>query len=348
MPRPQTVGNLASTARLCLILIVFAFVRASWAAPDQPAREEVRIRLQPSPAGGPVPRIAIPASDRLNQNAAPLYVQAAELIESESESDKWLDQLRDDGVSEQGEAALAENRPALAKLRQAACGNKCEWDNPPALESLGRYRSLARLAVLQVRVDVAAKRYAQAIQTLSAGYRLAEALTSEDTKLVHGLTAVSIAALMDEQAFWMLQQPGVPTLDFSELPPLLLGLQNQSARELTAAKASAPNPLAAAALARILEPSHAPAVLLATRGEREFDALRALQALRAFAGRNNGQLPQILPSSPAATRPASTRPAARPPLAYQRTSPTAAVLTVKLAKEDERGPSTYRITLAAP
>jgi hypothetical protein len=326
------------------VLLIFACATPSWAAPDQPIPNEMDIRLPAHPTTQPALRITFPLEESLDRNAAPLFAEAAGLIADRIA----VHTARERDLTEEDEMVLVENRKALDKLRLAARCTQCTWDRRPSLESLGGYRDLARLAALQIRADVAAKRYTQAAQMLSSGYALAQALTADDLEVVDGITAVGISAYLNEQAIWMLQQPGLPALEFARLPALLRGLQAECKRESRTAVTQAPNPLVAAQSASILKPSHDRAQVLATRVEREFDLLRAIQALQESAASGNGVLPLILPQSLAATRPASTRPTADSTLSYTRKSPITAVIAVKLAKDDEWKQITCRITLGPP
>ncbi len=339
-----------AAARIGAAWMVTVFCLAAWPclAADKPDSKEVELRISPHSKVSPLLRITVPWGVETDQNAAPLYAEAARLIGPSPKRD-WLDTLNDGGLSQEGERILKEKRPAMDKVRQAARCSKCVWDDPPAMASLSSYRLLSRLVVLQIRQDVAGKRYLEAAESLSAGYALARALNVSETSLISGLVSVAIATSMNEQAFWMLNRPGTPALDFAGLPTPLVDLQPQISQEQANVKRQAPSPAAAGALAAQLKSSHDRAQALAARAESQIDVLRAVDRLRSSVASNGGKLPAMLPPVVTATRATGTHLTAKTQITYKRTSPITATITAILP-EIEGKPTriTYRLTLASP
>lgn len=305
---------------------------------DSPEKRPVPVVLY-APADAPGLSIA-PNGEPIDANGVPVYQEAAQLVADKDGSD-WLDYVELPGQLEEAKAVLRENREAYKLLLRAARYQHNEWEKGTSIEEvikdLRGYRVLARLAALETAVAVREHDYERAAVALHAGYALASALTGENSALLQGLVALAVADLMNEQFVEMLQEPKLPPIDLSSLPTLLPGVEKQIEFEKAEARRQAPNMLARAMQLKQLEKSHRRCLRIATRMERNTDAVRALEAIRQRLGDIADSLPASLPVQAKQDRPSGNSAGIDnesadgpwPGLNYKRTGKTSATLAVE-------------------
>lgn len=219
--------------------------------PPQPAKtesaleDEVKV-LQIDAAPEPEPALRYrfwPIAGEETSGNAMTLIQRASIIRLEQRAidppdamfenyEQWmhgpLEQLPRDEVRKY----LAENELALAEIHRAALMRDSELE--VGLENLnGRdvvllplndlqnARDLSRLLALEIRLALSEQRYEDAIRSLRAGFRLAEATGQASDLIVARLIGFAIAGQMLSEVQELIVQPHSPNLywAFASLPP---------------------------------------------------------------------------------------------------------------------------------
>ena len=136
--------------------------------------------------------------------------------------DEWmrmpLDQLPRDEMSR-----IVNGFSGYDDLREAASCERCDWDwqlqdlvGIKAVEfrltEVQESRGLARLLAAKARLEIAERRYSDAVETLGIGYRLAHDV-GDTPLLISGLVGVAIGSVLDDQAHAFFAAPKSPNLD---------------------------------------------------------------------------------------------------------------------------------------
>lgn len=118
-------------------------------------------------------------------------------------------------------AILRANRTALKLAEQAAHMDSCDWGIPPLtiqdlqenlpLDEVQYCREIARLVVLQCRLQLSEGKIPEAMRTLQTGFALARHV-GEGPTLIHALVAVAIAHTMLNELEEIVQLPDSPNL----------------------------------------------------------------------------------------------------------------------------------------
>jgi hypothetical protein len=202
---------------------------------DEP-REALKYQLLP------------PLLDRTPGNAALQYGKLALIISEPKDKDdmenvgKWLDMPLDKMPREQARQMIQRyQHRVLDDLDAAARRDRCDWDlrlregnyMRLLLPELQPLRSLARLVALKARLEVADRKFDEALHTLQTGYAMARHVGQGGT-LIHGLVGVAIAQSMSAQVQELLQQPGAANLYWAltALPQPLVDLRPALETEL--------------------------------------------------------------------------------------------------------------------
>jgi hypothetical protein len=201
-----------------------------------------------SPAAAPVPALRyrlVPSSADLNPgDAAPIYLRIRHEMQEEawrqiSEKPlKWLElPLKDFPTAEARQFVDLWN----SRLKQIDFGTRrktCDWNYTLPEERLNAIAILlpdaqsmrvwGRLLALKARVEIAERRYDDAIRTIETGLAFARHV-GEGPFLINGLIGIAIATQMLHQCDDLIAQPGSPNLYWAltTLPRPLVGLRNQ-------------------------------------------------------------------------------------------------------------------------
>jgi hypothetical protein len=222
--------HLAVTALFAIFLVGATAARA--ADSDKPA--PIKIILHPSPEAVPALKYQLlpPLLDRRPGNAAVHYLKVpheqtalfADRAFWETMSN-WaempLPELRKDaaGAGKKYAWITGQSSGIIEMLERGGRCESCDWDIPirehefytillPDIQSM---RSSGWILAARARLEIADRKYDDAIRTLKTGYALARHVSQAPT-LINGLVGVSIATEMSNQVETLLQQPDSPNL----------------------------------------------------------------------------------------------------------------------------------------
>jgi hypothetical protein len=236
--------------------------------PDDPSSMVIKMRVTPAAQPKPVfeHRFVTEDIELKSGNAAPYYYRALldlprrmdaarKKYNQHEEMDNWGRPYDRDG-----EATSLDKLP-LEKVRDAVemtIGGSGVWDQlveatsrrdcdfqlglsevrgPELiyilLEEFQRSREISRMLALRTRLEVAEKRFDDAVATMRMNYRLARDFGSAPF-IVSGLIGIAEANMTNGTALEMLAQPGSPNLywAFSELPSPLIDMRAAARFEL--------------------------------------------------------------------------------------------------------------------
>ncbi len=218
------------SAHTCIVLIVAVAAGAAAQAPRKvrPQEKQQVVRLKASPA--PEPRAALtylllpPVLDQSPGNAAQLYYLANEVAPREKAGkwsekiEQWMETPPEKLPLKEVAKALGEYSTALRQLELAARREYCHWDLPVrsermglVLPELGRYRRLARVLAVKVRLSTAKGDFEQAIHDLQTGFAMSRHV-GEGPTLIQPLVGTAISAIMVDRVEELMQAPGAPNL----------------------------------------------------------------------------------------------------------------------------------------
>jgi hypothetical protein len=212
----------------------------------------VRLAVDPAPEPRPALKhnFLTPLSARKPGNAASSYYRAILAYalyhphlsagkpdrSLDIQLDEWietpLDRLPRDEIRQ-----VVNGFAAYDDLREAASRERCDWDwqlqrveGIKAIEFLltevQECRGLARFLAVKARLEIAERRYADAVETLGIGYQLAHDL-GDTPLLISGLVGVAVANMLDDQVHELFAAPKSPNLywAFTELPRPLVDMR---------------------------------------------------------------------------------------------------------------------------
>jgi hypothetical protein len=243
----------ARPARIALLLLaswpITALAQPSAEKPPEPPKPK---ELALSPAAAPVPSLKyrlLPSAAELNPgDAAPIYLRIHGYEDSSldeawrqisEKSGKWRDLPLD-------QLPVAEARAFVnlwsGKLRQLEYGTRrktCDWsytlpeERSRAVEILlpdaQSMRQWGRILALKARVEIAEKKYDEAVRTIVTGLAFSRHLATGPF-LINGLIGIVVANMMLDQADLLIAQPGAPNLYWAltALPRPLIDMREQS------------------------------------------------------------------------------------------------------------------------
>jgi hypothetical protein len=166
------------------------------------------------------------ALDRFNKNESPSgFTHFEEWLETP------LDKLPRERVRKLADAFGGSVR---SQLELAVRREHCNWDVPLRqghvfeilLPEVQEFRNMARIVALRARLQIAERKFDEAITSLQTGYGMARHVAKQPF-LVSGLNGLAIANMMNDQVLALCQQAGSPNLYWSltELPSPLIDPQ---------------------------------------------------------------------------------------------------------------------------
>ena len=201
-------------------------------APDRAKVFELRLH----PAAEPAPALKhhlIPQYlERKPGNAAPYYYRAilaykgvqTQLKDQKlwEDYERWIETPLKELPRQEIRGRLRHFHRAFENLEIAAYREHCEWDwrlqdlqgNDVIaflLEEIQESRGLARLLSLKVRLQIAEKKYEEAILTIRTGYQFARDVAKPRT-LINSLVGIAIVELLNEQLRELMTAPESPNL----------------------------------------------------------------------------------------------------------------------------------------
>ena len=218
-------------AAACLFLAIPALADDEQPDPNQPQRIELTLSAAAEPRPALKYSLEIGTRERVSGNAAPFYYRALmsrrHIPDAHwkqfNENDKaWLDGPMDARQLSAMKEWLKPFGTTLGELQTAVYREHCDWDLRLQdlkgmevinflLPEMQDSRDLARVLRLKARVEIAERRYGDAIETFRWGYRLAHDC-AEQPLLISNLVGIAISAMMTEQLTELIEAPDAPNM----------------------------------------------------------------------------------------------------------------------------------------
>jgi hypothetical protein len=191
----------------------------------------VQLTVDPAPEPKPALRYSLlpTGRERVGGNAALHYAKAAlarpavdrgAQPELEKKLVGWEQAECDTLPAEEVRAVLKGYATAFRELEHGSRCKACEWDFAPAsgpdtindlVAVIPAYRDLARMLALRVRMELAEKRYEDAVGSIRTGLQFAKHL-GEGPTLIQCLVGHAVAAVFVAKAEEFVARPGSPSL----------------------------------------------------------------------------------------------------------------------------------------
>ncbi|MBN2270631.1 MAG: hypothetical protein JXN61_08460 [Sedimentisphaerales bacterium] len=306
--------------------VLFCFATMLIAAGSSGVRQ-VELTLHPSPPLESAKAVRLlPETEKMtNADAAPLYEKAAQFLPAGLDTNQiqqWLGTPLDKLPQQEIQSLLEQVKPALQSLSEAAKCRVCNW---PASVSgtmpayLSEYRELARIFALKARLEMAQGRQDEAIGTIRTGLAAAKHI-GESPTLIQGLVGLAMGAITVKQVEGFIQIPGTPNLSeaLGRLPKPLINLGKAMQSEVANLKSDPRfNVLTRKTMENQLKSAHERIRLTMKRLDRHVAVLQCIEALRLYAGANQGKFPDALADITQA--PVPNDPVIEKPFSYKRT-----------------------------
>jgi hypothetical protein len=229
-----SLSKLMIVSSCCALLFTeLASSQESEAKPDP--NRPTQIELTVSPAAEPRPALryslAIGSRERTPGNAVPFYHRALLLQRGIPEShqkklndneERWAEKPLTVKDRQEIKEFLTAYNTTFRELKVAVYREYCDWDFRLQelkgmdaisflLPEIQEARSLARVLRLKARLEIAERRYDDAVETLRWGYQLAQDAGSPPL-LICNLVGIAISAVMNEPLVELLEAPGAPNM----------------------------------------------------------------------------------------------------------------------------------------
>jgi hypothetical protein len=158
--------------------------------------------------------------------------------------DRWSERRPEERRTDEVKRALGSCTSVLEALWTAAYRETCDWqwrigdldwEKQIAflLPEINEARSLARLLSVKAGVEIAERRYDDALQTLTVGYKLARDVAEPPT-LVNDLVGIATATVLTDRLRELIDAPGSPNLYWAlaELPRPLVDMRPAMRQEM--------------------------------------------------------------------------------------------------------------------
>lgn len=184
-------------------------------APPEDALPVTKLVIEPAAEPDPPLKYTlIPAYGDLQPgNAATSYYRAITLLPTDSsqtfgnEQQSWCDVPLAEFPRDEARKWLNRFHGALSELRVATLRETCDWNHrvremqglDPVnflLPEMQRLRELARVLRVKARLEIAERRFDDALATMTMGYRLAEN-TGKSPLLISALVGIAVASVME-------------------------------------------------------------------------------------------------------------------------------------------------------
>jgi hypothetical protein len=218
---------------LAVLPVVPAAMAAEKTAPSGPASEAKPkvIELAIHPAKPPRPALKyslLPGYlERTPGNAVPIYMKAAVFLgvnpgaERQDKIVKWLETPLESLPRDEVGKVLESHSAVINYVDIASRREQCDWDPPVREEGWNVFgillpgaqssRFAARLVALRARMQIAEKKYDEALASLRTGYGLARHV-AEQPPVVCALVGLTLVETMNVQLQEMLTQPDAPNM----------------------------------------------------------------------------------------------------------------------------------------
>lgn len=260
----------------------------------------LKLSIPPIPIEKPL-CLWLPDNEKQADDALPYYQKAIGYTSGHADKrilSTWFRMEPEQLPIQDVESLLKNCKRGLEQLLQANTCRNCNWPatSPTAKVSLNGYRDLARLLAVKARYHISQAQFMEGIKTFKTGFSLAHNLNQGPT-LMHGMVGVAVSSLMCQQIESFIQQKQAPSLHaaISSLPQPFVSLETQMQAEIDNLNNHPQvNALNKGVFKKQLHEAHQPVRLLILRFNRHLAALQTIEALRLYAARHNGPLPQRL------------------------------------------------------
>ncbi|MGP0068914.1 MAG: hypothetical protein ACLQGP_35605 [Isosphaeraceae bacterium] len=233
-----------------LVLAACSAVAIPGRAPAQPAKSGEPPKpkvLVVSPAAEPVPalkyRLVPSSADLIPGDAAPIYLRIRHEVNDEAwrqiteKPTKWLELPMKDFPTAEARQFVDIWKNKLKQIEFGAHRKTCEWNYTLPEERLNvvaillpdaqSMRHWTRLLAVKARVEIAERRFDDAIRTLETGMAFGRHV-GRGPFLINGLVGIAIASVMLDRCDELIAQPGAPNLYWAltVLPRPLVGLRD--------------------------------------------------------------------------------------------------------------------------
>ncbi len=273
------------------------------AAPDSGSARVVNLTIAPAQFDAATTLSLLPKPEELTDgDGAELYARAVQALPQEVKADRvqqWLGAPLSELPQADVQAVLQQAKTSLELASHGARCRRCDWPpfQPGTMPAnLSEYRDLALLLCLQARLQIAQKRYDDAITTIQAGLAMARHV-GESPTVVQGMVGVAIAAMVLRCAEDVAQAPGSPNLHHAmqALPHPLIDLNRPISAELKSLDANSQYSEATRnMMRRQMESSFGRVRQLMNRLDGTVIALQCIEALRHHVATHEGSLPARL------------------------------------------------------
>lgn len=214
--------------------------------PDEPTT----FRIAVSPAAEPdlpLKYSLLPAYDNIKPgNSVPFYLRAvlsskerskAQVKKFHDSYDRWMEGPPSKMPKQEVREYLRQVQTMFRELKVATHREKTDWSwrlqDLDGLQAIGfllpeiqESRELARLLLLKIRLEIAERRFDDAIASFQMGYKLARDVAEPPT-LINDLVGIAIASLLDHELIHLIESPGSPNLYWalSKLPSPFIDLR---------------------------------------------------------------------------------------------------------------------------
>lgn len=248
------------------------------------------------------PSLLFEPNELTDGDGAELYAEAAQALPQAMNGEqirRWLAAPLSELPQTQVNALLQQARASLELTSRGAGCDKCDWPpfQPGTMPAnLSGYRDLARLLCLRARLEVAQKRYDNAIETIRTGLAMARHI-GEGPTVVQGTVGVAIAAMVLRCVEDLAQASGSANLHaaLGTLPQPLIDVERPISSELKSLDANRQYGQAVRnMMRRQMEAGYERVRQLMCRLDATVAALQCIEALRDHAATHNGSLPARL------------------------------------------------------
>jgi len=243
----------------------------------------------------------LPKQDLSDKDAVPLYEQAIKELPKDSNMDdirQWLNLPMEQFPQEQAEKTLQQYMESLRLVARAARCEGCDWPEykpgaQPAIQS--RCWNLAFVIGLWARLEMSRREYDGAMAAMQTGFGMARHL-GQTPIIVQALIGVAVGALMCRDVEHFVQGENAPNLYWAleNLPEPFIDIEKAIESEKHAHLEQVTNDALRKQFEQQIEPAHERVRIVAKRLDSNLNALQCVEAIRLYAAKREGQLPDKL------------------------------------------------------
>ena len=297
-------------------------------------------------------RLLPKAEELTDANAVSLYQQAIQSLPHEYPRKKfseWRGMPPDELPAAQVKSELQKLGTTLDLATAAARCKLCNWPSvapgqvtQQVLDDLSKYRELAFILDVQVKIQIAEGKYEQAIENLKTTLAMAKHLGEAPT-LAQGMVGIAIAALSLKKAEQLIQSADSPSLYWAVRELKLPLVDLTKTMDLEIANLKNYNFILRRQFRKQLEPAHDRVRVQMNYLDRRAAGLQCVEALRLYASAHDGKFPDKLGDFPEVAFPDD--PVTTKPFSYSRTDPTAVLETPRTEGSQGRDAIRYELNL---